>query len=198
VIDEGYTKFVVDWTQSAALDYPEIDELNRWRSPLYDAGLIGHYQQFGIGYGNISHRVDKNQFVISSTQTGQLAELQRRHYALVTAVDVTANRVACSGPLQASSESMTHAMLYSLDVKITAVVHVHSSELWTRLKDNIPTTAADVGYGTPAMAQEFARLYRDTGFADDGIAVMAGHEDGLITIGESMAEAATRVLELLD
>jgi L-ribulose-5-phosphate 4-epimerase len=198
VIDEGYTKFVVDWTQSAAVDYPEIDELSRWRAPLYDAGLIGHYPQYGIGYGNISHRVDTSRFVISGTQTGQLAELQRQHYALVTAVDVTANRVACSGPLQASSESMTHAMIYSLDLKITAVVHVHSSELWTRLKDNIPTTAADVGYGTPAMAQEFARLYRDTVFADSGIAVMAGHEDGLISIGESMAEAATRILELVD
>ncbi len=46
------------------------------------------------------------------------------------------------------------------------------------------------------MAAEFARLYRDTGFAVDGVAVMAGHEEGLISIGTTIEEAASRILAL--
>jgi hypothetical protein len=46
------------------------------------------------------------------------------------------------------------------------------------------------------MAREFARLYRETAFRHDRIAVMAGHEDGLVTFGDSIADAARRMLEI--
>jgi hypothetical protein len=46
------------------------------------------------------------------------------------------------------------------------------------------------------MAQEFLRLYRDTELSSLGIAVMAGHEDGLVSIGRSLQEAAERILSL--
>ena len=52
----------------------------------------------------------------------------------------------------------------------------------------------DVSFGTPGMAREFERLYRDTEFARDGIAVMAGHEEGLVTFGSEIAGAARRIL----
>jgi len=197
MIDEGYIKFHSAWRQSAPLDHPEIDVLIRWRRPLYAAGLVGHFADTGVGYGNISARVPPpGLFVISGTQTGHLAELQREHFALVTACDVVANRVESTGPIEASSESMTHALLYDLDPDIRAVVHVHSEMLWTSLRDSVPTTAAEVEYGTPQMALEFARLYRDTTFRQTGVAVMAGHEGGLITIGSSVQHAAARILDL--
>jgi hypothetical protein len=46
------------------------------------------------------------------------------------------------------------------------------------------------------MAKEFRRLYRDTDFASSEIAVMGGHEGGLISIGDDMAQAARRFLEI--
>ena len=197
MIDEGYIKFGIDWTKTEPLANPLIDELAHWRRPLYDAGLIGQYEDIGVGFGNLSMRGESSDaFIISGTQTGHLAELDQRHFALVTAADPDANRVACRGPLQASSESMTHAAIYAVDSSINAVVHVHSRELWARLQGEIATTAEDVAYGTPAMAAEFARLYRDTGFAVDGVAVMAGHEEGLISIGTTIEEAASRILAL--
>lgn len=198
MIDEGYTKFSADWIESAALTCPQIAELNAWRRPLFDAGLVGYYHDSGIGFGNISRRVDLCRFVISGTQTGHLPDLGGQHYALVTDVDIDQNRISCRGPVQASSESMTHAMLYALDASINSVIHVHSDALWTRLKNQIATTAAGVAYGTPDMAREFARLYRDTEFRRDGIAVMAGHHAGLVSTGSTVEEAATRVLVLLD
>lgn len=195
MIDEGVVKYRSDWTRSAPLDYKEIDELNRWRRPLFDAGMIGHWDEQDIGYGNLSVRIDaSDRFIISGTQTGHVAMTDARHYALVTGFDIERNSVHCVGPVQASSEAMTHAALYGLDAQIGAVVHVHRDELWVRLKDRVATAAASAAYGTPGLAREFARLYRETDLPESGIAVMAGHDAGLISIGRTVREAAERIL----
>lgn len=197
MIDEGYIKFDIDWQPGEPPDEETVAELNRWREPLFAAGLIGEYRDVGIGYGNLSRRVAGNgYFVISGTQTGHLEKLDAEHYALIVDYDIAANRVRCRGPVKASSESMTHAALYELDPAINAVVHVHNRPLWERHMERLPTTRADVAYGTPEMAREFARLYRDTAFRTTGIAVMAGHEDGILSFGDNLSEAARRILEL--
>jgi ribulose-5-phosphate 4-epimerase/fuculose-1-phosphate aldolase len=197
MIDEGYIKFESNWTRTVALDYPEIDELIYWRKPLYAAGLIGHYADIGIGYGNISIRLPQNTgFIISGTQTGHLQELDSGHFALVSNYDIGRNIVSSTGATEASSESMTHAAIYELDDKIRAVVHVHSDKLWVALKGVLPTTNADIAYGTPQMASEFYRLFSETEFAQTGIAVMAGHDAGLISIGRHLQEATERILVL--
>lgn len=196
-IDEGYIKYESDWTVGAA-PFPAIaTELERWRRPLFEAGLVGHYEELGIGFGNISMRCGApGQFLISGTQTGQLPVTDETHYSLVSAYDIEANTVSCIGPVQASSEAMTHAAIYELDAKINAIVHAHSRELWRRLINELPTTGSSVAYGTPQMAMEFRRLYRDTAFGEQGLAVMAGHEEGLISIGATMQEAAEKMLAL--
>lgn len=194
-IDEGYIKYASDWTGGPSPEQADTDLLNRWRRPLFDAGLIGHYADLGVGFGNISIRSARDgRFIISGTQTGHIAETGGEHYSLVTDYDIAGNRVSCSGPVEASSESLTHAAIYDLDQNINAVVHVHSRPLWNKLLHQVPTTAADIAYGTPEMAQEFIRLYEDTDFASGGIAAMAGHEEGIVSIGTSLEEAAGRVL----
>jgi len=196
-IDEGYIKYRSHWTPAPAAHDDVVTELERWRKPLFEAGLIGHYPDLGIGFGNISMRCgDPGQFLISGTQTGHIADSTPEHYALVTAYDIDANAVWCTGPVQASSEAMTHAAIYELDAQIVAIVHVHSDSLWNRYRGQLPTTAVDVPYGTPEMAREFERLYATTDLATSGIAVMAGHEEGLISFGPSLAQAATKMLAL--
>lgn len=197
MIDEGYTKFVVDWTDRTPVDDPAVAELERWRKPLFDAGLIGHYADVGIGYGNLSVREPgAREFLISATQTGHLPHTGSEHYARVTGWDIDANRVTCRGAAQASSETLTHAAIYALDARICAVVHVHDLGLWQDLKGSVPTTDPDAAYGTPEMAREFSRIWRDTDFADSGIAAMAGHDSGIVSIGGSLEEAASRMLSL--
>jgi L-ribulose-5-phosphate 4-epimerase len=196
-LDEGYIKYDLDWRPGPATHVATARELDRWRRPLFAAGLIGHYEELGIGYGNISHRCGTaGQFLISGTQTGHLPETDERHYALVTGVDIDANRVRCEGPVKASSEAMTHAAIYALDEHIGAVVHVHNEALWRRHRGDLPTTDAKVAYGTPQMAHEFARLYDETEFDRIGIAVMAGHDEGLVSFGTTLQSAATRMLSL--
>ena len=116
----------------------------------------------------------------------------------MTRCDIEANKVHCEGPVQASSEALTHAAIYALDPAIRAVVHVHSAAMWNELIDHVPTTSRDVSYGTPQMAQEFRRLYEETDFAQQGVAVMGGHDEGIVTFGRNVEQAAQRVLQHKD
>lgn len=199
MIDEGYTKYEFDWQRTPALAGELIADLNAWRSRLYDHGFIGYYPDVGVGYGNVSIREgESDAFIISGTQTGHIPRTDERHYARVLRCDIEANRVVCEGPVQASSEALTHAAIYALEGAIRAVVHVHDAALWNELIDRVPTTSRDISYGTPEMAQEFRRLYAKSDFAKRGVAVMGGHEEGIVSFGASLDEAGRRILQLRD
>ena len=197
MLDEGYIKYESHWTPGPATHVSAARDLDRWRRPLYEARLIGEYEEHGIGYGNLSvRRGSSGLFLISGTQTGHLPITDESNYSLVTDCDIRGNVVRCSGPIQASSEAMTHASIYALGDAIGAVVHAHSAELWRRYMGELPTTNPEIAYGTPDMAKEIDRLYRMAGFRESGIAVLAGHEDGLISFGTTLEEAALRMLSL--
>ena len=195
MIDEGYIKFESHRRKTARLENGAIASLNKWRRALFEAGLIGYDDEHGVGYGNLSVRADPGgSFIISGSQTGKLRELGTEHYALVERCDIEDNRVYSSGACEASSESLTHAAIYGLDAGIGAVVHVHCRATWSTLRGKAATTDAAVSFGTPAMAREFVRLWNQTDFAETGIAVMAGHESGLVSFGRDLEQAATRML----
>jgi len=199
MIDEGYTKYVCDWRHAPALPAESVSELNAWRNRLHEQGLIGYYPEHRVGFGNVSIREgDSGAFIISGTQTGHIETTDERHYARVIRCDIEANRVLCEGPVQASSEALTHAAIYALDPDIRAVVHVHDAALWNDLIDRVPTTAREVSYGTPEMALEFRRLYAETVFAEQGLAVMGGHEEGIVSFGKTVGQATQRILRLRD
>ena len=198
-IDEGYIKYHSHWSPGPAPGIKAAQQMDESRRLLFAAGLIGYYPELDIGFGNISIRFGApGQFLITGTQTGSIARTNENHYALVTGYDIARNEVSCSGPVQASSEAMTHAAIYELNTEIGAIVHVHSKPLWDRHRDRLPTTRSEIAYGTPEMAYEFRRLYETTAFRSEGLAVMGGHEEGLIGIAESLPQATAKVLALLD
>jgi len=190
MIDEGYIKFRCELTPGPSPEPELLTDLNRSRQRMVALGLIGHDETENVDYGNISIRGSApGQILITGTQTGHLPELTPEHYALVTHCDIEGNVVSCAGGVKASSETLTHAAIYALDPAIAAVIHVHHQGHWDRLINHLPTTAANVAYGTPDMAAEFARLYRDTHLPDIRVAVMGGHPGGLISFGESLRAA---------
>lgn len=198
-LDEGYIKYRSHWSPSSAPDATAARLLEKWRRPLFVAGLVGHYDELDIGFGNLSTRSGApGQFLITGTQTGHIERTNTEHYSLVTGFDIDRNEVFCTGPAQASSEAMTHAAIYELDPSIGAIVHVHCKSLWDQYLHVLPTTDGAVTYGTPEMAAEFGRLYRESAFGSEGIAVMGGHDEGLISIGESLEQAASRILALAE
>ncbi|HEX9626978.1 MAG TPA: class II aldolase/adducin family protein [Acidiferrobacterales bacterium] len=201
---EGVIQFRLDYTPSAPHAAPEIGALDGWRSVLRRLGLIGQdaARYDGAGFGNLSARrpphdapPGSRRFVITGSQTGGLAALDGRHFALVTAYDIAGNRVAAQGPIAPSSEALTHGMLYDLDAGIRCVMHVHAPEIWRRAAAlGLPRTDPAAGYGTPAMAAEVARLHRESDLAARRLLVMGGHLDGVVSFGRDIDAAATVLL----
>ena len=186
-MDEGYVKFRCKWTKCEPLPYDTINDLNNWRQKLFNNGLIGSYQD-GIGFGNVSARCREG-FIISGTKTGNCQVLNGSHYTLVTDFNIEKNEVGCNGPIQASSETMTHAALYDCSPDVQAVFHVHHEGMWNQLLSKVPTSNQEVAYGTVAMAQEMKRLFDKS----KNLMVMAGHHGGLVSFGTTLQEAGDAI-----
>lgn len=194
-MEDGYIKFKAQWDQSPALPLRFIKELNKWRDILYQMKLIGVYSN-GIGFGNISQRFNNSShFIISGSGTGKFESLTPEHYSLVTNIDIDHNKLICTGPVIASSESMSHGVIYEECSDLRGVIHVHHKELWQKLIDKVPTTSETAEYGTPEMAYEIQRLFRETDLMEKKILVMKGHEEGIFTFGESLEEAGKIIQE---
>ena len=191
--DEGVIKFNCQWTRSAPLDEAWIRDLNVWRDKLYRLGLIG-VNEDGIGYGNISIRFRKNEFIISGSGTGKFKKLTEEHYALVTDYDMKTNAIWSTGSIIASSESLTHAMIYEQASDVHAVMHVHHFKIWKKLLNTLPATAQNIEYGTPEMANEIARLFNEQTLSQHKIFAMAGHYEGIVCFGKNLPQAGELLL----
>jgi L-ribulose-5-phosphate 4-epimerase len=184
--EEGI-KFHCHWIQAPPPDAELVRELDAWRDTLYSKQLIGVTPD-GIGYGNVSIRY-QHHFIISGTTTGRLPELGPEHYTTVTAYNFQENSLTTEGPIKASSESLSHAMLYECDASINAVFHVHHHALWKKLLAELPSTDNNVPYGSPEMAAAIARLFKSTALPVHKIFAMAGHQDGIVAFGSNLQEA---------
>jgi ribulose-5-phosphate 4-epimerase/fuculose-1-phosphate aldolase len=159
--------------------------------------LIGAYEN-GVGFGNISMRIKGgHQFVITGSATGEIPELEPGHYVRVNSFNIEDNAVQCVGPLKASSESLTHAAIYSADPEANAVVHVHSIELWNELIYKVPTTNPSMDYGTIGLAKNILQLFRESDVYEKRIIIMAGDRAGILTFGHDMDEAVNVLMEYL-
>jgi len=195
-LDEGYIKFQCEWEETDPLPEVWITDLNAWRQRMYVANLVGAYPD-GIGFGNVSQRLQGDRFVISGSKTGNYPELGPEHYALVETVDILQNRVSCKGATIASSESMSHAVIYQLRPEVQAVFHVHHLELWEKVLYKIPTTDPAAPYGSPEMAFEIQKLFKTTDVDEQCVFAMAGHREGLFGFGKNLDEAGNILLKLL-
>ncbi len=192
---EGYIKFNCEWNQTDIQISPLLfQKLKEARTKLYQLELIGMYPD-GIGFGNISTRIDSSTFLITGSATGQFEQLKPENYALVTGYNFAENSVYCTGQTKASAESLTHAAIYEVLPDVKAVVHVHCLWLWEKLLNNYPLTPTEVEYGTPEMAkaiqQQLARMNRD-----EKLIVMGGHREGILTFGNTLEEATSEILKI--
>jgi L-ribulose-5-phosphate 4-epimerase len=194
--EEGVIKFNCNWIKTEPLNAKCIKDLNVWRDKLYRLGLIGITKE-GIGYGNLSIRFQQHKFIITGSTTGKLKKLTTKHYTQVTDYNVDENTLTTMGPIKASSESLTHAMIYQCEGDINAVIHVHNLKLWNKLLNILPATNCNIEYGTPAMAREILRLFKETDLSEQKIFAMAGHEEGIVSFGKDLNEAGQILLNKL-
>lgn len=195
---EGIIKFSCILKPAVPIDQKNIAELNRCRTELFDLGLIGATDE-GIGFGNISVRLNKSEFIISASQTGQYRILEPGHFSIVQKCNFSQNKVQAAGAINPSSESLTHAAVYSSDIDIKAVIHVHNKKLWNfLLLPSFIKTPSEAQYGTPELAQAIKKLFKETEIINQKIFAMAGHEDGVIAFGKNLTETKKNLLKYLD
>ncbi|MBN1163229.1 MAG: class II aldolase/adducin family protein [Candidatus Krumholzibacteriota bacterium] len=191
---KGYTKYRFRWINREPVAFEQFQEINYWRDRLYKQGLIGALDP-RTGYGNISVRTEKGQFIITGTATGVLETLSPRHYVRVTDYDLERNTVVFAGPLKASAEALTHAAIYSCDEAVRAVIHAHHRPTWQDRLHRLPTTPPGAEYGSRELVQEILRLFRETDVRDHRFIVLGGHEEGLLSFGEDLDRAGNALLE---
>ncbi len=201
---EGVIKFELWFIQTPPLPEEALREINAWRQMLYLNKLIGRDPERydGYGFGNISRRIGpfdapshERRFIITGSQTGGAPVLTGAQYALVRESHPEQNLLAAEGPILPSSESLTHGTLYALDGDLRFVMHVHSPELWRHAPLlGLPITRPDVLYGSPEMSDEVRRLFRETDVRRRRLFSMGGHEDGLVSFGNTAEEAGLVLL----
>jgi ribulose-5-phosphate 4-epimerase/fuculose-1-phosphate aldolase len=202
---EGVVKHKILFTPKPPVPEEMITELNHWRAMLYWVKLIGQNSEMylGKGYGNVSMRLPpynsqkgKKRFLVTGTQTGKLERLTAQHYSTVLEYYPDKNLIVAEGPVEPSSEAMSHGAIYDGYDAARFVFHAHSPMTWVAAGLlGLPSTSAHAAYGTPEMAEEIARLLRETDALDRRIIVMLGHKDGVISFGRTAMEAGMVILE---
>lgn len=197
---EGVIKYDLVFRKTDPVIDHDFTSLTRWHRRFKQAGILGQDPERydGLGFGNISERLDEFCFLISGTQTGHLVNLAPADYSLVISADVSRNRIEAKGQVRPSSEALTHAAVYALDANIRFVFHVHSPDIWNhRAVLGLPQTGADIDYGTVEMANDMKRLYQQEAFHNIKVLAMAGHEDGIVGFGCTGDEAGEAIMSLL-
>lgn len=193
---DGVIQFQLHHRAAPPPDAAATEILSSLRDALHARGWIGRdpARYGGLGYGNVSRRLEGHAFLVSATQTGHLARLSAVDWVTVTAASPATNQLWSEGAGKPSSESLTHAAIYQ-DCDAAFVCHIHHPALWRAACTGaiaLPKTPHSATYGTPAMAAALSEIAScETGsFA----AAMSGHEDGLM----AAADSPEALLALLD
>ena len=199
---EGVIKYQLEHTQKPINEKFSFCEINAWRTIIFRLDLIGQDPERyeNLGFGNISQRLDakSRQFIITGSQTGHIEHLSPEHYCLVVKADPHKNRIESCGHYKPSSESLTHASIYAQDSSIQAVIHAHSPEIWgNTVALGLPHISADIPYGTVEMVLAVEQLLQSGNLQQISLFTMLGHEDGVVSFGRNMQEAAWVLIKYL-
>ncbi|HEY2799078.1 MAG TPA: class II aldolase/adducin family protein [Chthoniobacterales bacterium] len=187
--ETGAIKFAHESSGHALAAFPGFEALDAAREELRRMGLLG-VEESGIAFGNVSLRDGMtDSFYITGSGTGGLSALTPQDCAKVVAYDFERNWLRCEGRVIASAESFTHAAIYAMDPQVRAVIHGHNHALWRGLVERSLSTRPDVPYGTPEVAREVQRLFRETNVRTKKIFAMAGHEAGIVAFGPDLRHA---------
>jgi hypothetical protein len=175
--------------------------LGAWRALFKRLELLGQdpTRYGGLGFGNLSsrdrHRGDE--FVITASQTATAPTLADEDLVRITHSNPGRFWVDAVGRQPPSSETLTHAMIYQADASIGWVFHVHSPEIWRRADElELPATAVDAPYGSPAMAEAVSQLLARHPSRPFVFATL-GHQDGVFACGASADDTGSALMRVL-
>lgn len=198
---EGVVQFAYSLSQGTAT--PLQPDLLAWRELLVRAQLIGQDpdRYGGYAYGNLSARLAatgagarissdaQGLFIVSASQAAHRAHNDPATWTTIDSFNLERFWVEARGELPPSSETMTHAMIYSAEPNARFVFHAHSPEIWRNADAlQLPATPADVPYGSPQMSQAVIDLLA-ANLSRPLVFVTLGHEDGVFALGPTARDA---------
>jgi len=202
-VHEGVIQFGYTLTESTPPFTTDADfaALQSWRGILHRLSLLGQSADMyeGFAWGNLSLRrpSKRSTFLISATQTGGLEHTAPCDWVFINQYDLATFQVVAVGLKPPSSESVTHAMVYAADPDIACVLHVHNHDIWRHAAAlNLPSTRPATRYGSPALAEEVARLLIRNPLRPL-VFTTPGHEDGVVACGTDLAPTASALINLL-
>jgi L-ribulose-5-phosphate 4-epimerase len=175
--------------------------LNAWRRILRNLHLLGqdNDRYEGLGFGNLSTRRSPgaSEFVISASQTGAVEQLDYEHLVCIRDWNLERFWVEAEGYQPPSSETLTHAMIYAADSRISWILHGHDPHIWRNSSElAIPQTPKNVGYGSPQMTSAAAKLLDDYQSRPLVFATL-GHEDGVFSCGPTARDTGGLLVSYL-
>ncbi len=197
---EGVIKYQLHHTMNKLPNYACINAINAWRKILITLNLLGQdpNRYAGYGFGNISQRLNAQEFIITGTQTGNLASLKTADFCVVTQAQPEQNRIYALGETQPSSEALTHASIYAQNPAIQSIIHVHSPEIWRNThKLQLHFTPANIPYGSVQMAHAVTKLFNQYIQQPEAIFSLLGHEDGIVACASTLANAGGLLIQKL-
>lgn len=211
---EGTIQFAYELAERSSTDLlaPSlVSSLSAWRTMLKRLQLLGQLpdRYDGFGYGNLSGRTsglidpntktaDQDQgFVITASQTSGVTKLLEEHLVTISGYNLSRFWVDAIGQQPPSSETLTHAMIYAADSRINWVFHVHCPEIWENSDAlGIPSTGADVGYGSLEMVRAVADLISGTQ-SRPLVFTTKGHHDGVFALGANARDTGGLLMAYL-
>ncbi len=209
---EGIIKYNCFWEKGNLVNKEYIRDIISVRNKLHKLNLIG-VDSSGIAYGNISKRFNLlnttnlnnvglnnnlNKFIITASNTGKYKYLPATGYSIVKDFSIEKNWLKCIGLKQASSESLSHAIIYESLPNVNYIIHIHNYKLWNKYINKLPTTNQHAEYGSPEMAYEiFDLISTNSHINSKKIFVMGGHKNGLISFGQTLKQTFNSILDLI-
>lgn len=200
---EGVIRFAyaLNPPEGPLADTKLFSQLKAWREIFLRLGLVGQdperYQ--GLGFGNLSARDPERpeEFVITASQTGAVADLTQEHLTRIVHCNLERFWVEAIGTQPPSSETLTHAMVYAADARIQWVFHCHSAEIWQRTEAlALPATEPSVRYGSVDMVSATARLLAAY-HSRPLVFTTLGHTDGIFSCGPTARDAGGLLVSYL-
>lgn len=211
---EGTIQFAYELADRSSTDLLQpslVSSLSAWRTMLKRLQLLGQLpdRYDGFGYGNLSGRssstldssnkgTEQEQgFVITASQTSGVTKLLEEHLVTISGYNLSRFWVEAIGQQPPSSETLTHAMIYAADSRINWVFHVHCPEIWENSDAlGIPSTGADVGYGSLEMVRAVADLISGTQ-SRPLVFTTKGHHDGVFALGANARDTGGLLMAYL-
>jgi hypothetical protein len=191
---ENVSKCRLTLKRAPAPEQNLVIALEKWRALFFRLGLIGECQTEKIGYGNLSSRLLKKNFIITGNQTGHLANLQSHHYTRVIECDLKKGFITAEGPLPPGKEAMGHYCIYDLNPQVNFIFEVRHQHLRSLLaqQENL-SLKENILFGTLQMSWATNELIAGK---DSGLFIFEGHPEVIISYGATAEETGKNLLEL--